>query len=388
MKDTTRTHRKMALLALASVALLTPSVWAQTVSVQIEDDLIVGFRATGGTGAGVNLEVDLGSISNFYNGANSGVTLTNLAIQDLIDTYGANWGTRTDLFWGAAATDGNAESDLPGKPLSTLWASGVPGNAVPQVGTAGQQQVAAATISAVYSESIGSLDGAPSTTNSSESAVIGNTESGSWSVQEGGGNSFGFFAPIIDGQVSSVSILDLYEFQPASFPRPHGTRVGSLILTENGLSFEGALQDPFLSWQNQYFSTELDNPAVSGPNADPYGKGMINTNQFLAGFNPTNSAAYLHIISIAKTNNATDINVTYLGASGDTNYPGGPTMRTNVLEFTTGTANGSYSNNFASTGLTNILSGGGGLGMVTNMVDSGGATNRPSRYYRVRVLLP
>jgi hypothetical protein len=59
------------------------------------------------------------------------------------------------------------------------------------------------------------------------------------------------------------------------------------------------------------------------------------------------------------------------------------------LEFTTGTANGSYStNNFASTGQTNILSGGTGLGVVTNMVDSGGATNKPSRYYRVRVLLP
>jgi hypothetical protein len=60
-----------------------------------------------------------------------------------------------------------------------------------------------------------------------------------------------------------------------------------------------------------------------------------------------------------------------------------------VLEFTTGTANGSYSsNNFTSTGVSNILSGGIGLGTLTNMVDSGGATNVPSRYYRVRVLVP
>jgi hypothetical protein len=41
-----------------------------------------------------------------------------------------------------------------------------------------------------------------------------------------------------------------------------------------------------------------------------------------------------------------------------------------------------------STGQTNILSGGTGLGIITNMVDSGGATNTPSRYYRVRVLVP
>ena len=43
---------------------------------------------------------------------------------------------------------------------------------------------------------------------------------------------------------------------------------------------------------------------------------MSNTNQFLAGFNPTNATAYVHIISVAKTN-STDVNVGYLGASGD-----------------------------------------------------------------------
>jgi hypothetical protein len=50
---------------------------------------------------------------------------------------------------------------------------------------------------------------------------------------------------------------------------------------------------------------------------------MSNTNKFLAGFNPTNAAAYLHIISVATS--STNIIVTYLGASGDTNYvPGRP----------------------------------------------------------------
>jgi len=59
---------------------------------------------------------------------------------------------------------------------------------------------------------------------------------------------------------------------------------------------------------------------------------MNNTNKFLAGFNPTVSGAYLHIISTVKT--GSDINVTYLGASGDSTYSGGPASRTNVLEFT------------------------------------------------------
>jgi len=41
-----------------------------------------------------------------------------------------------------------------------------------------------------------------------------------------------------------------------------------------------------------------------------------------------------------------------------------------------------------SANVTNILSGGTGTGTVTNLVDAGGATNTPSRYYRVRVLVP
>jgi subtilisin-like proprotein convertase family protein len=147
--------------------------------------------------------------------------------------------------------------------------------------------------------------------------------------------------------------------------------------------------NPYATWENHYFTmAELANPAFSGPNADPLGKGINNTNQFLAGFNPTNSAAYPHIILITRTNANKDIRVDYLGASGDNTYTGGPTSRTNVLEFTAGKASGGYSNNFVSTGVTNILSGGTGLGTITNLVEPGGGTNRPSRYYRVRVLVP
>jgi hypothetical protein len=234
---------KWCLLALAGVALLTSPVRAQTVSVQL-DDLILGFRATGGTGAGLNLEVDLGSISNFYNGANSGLTLPGLAVQDLIDTYGANWGSRTDLWWGAAATDGNALADPNGKPASTLWATGVPGNAVPLEATSGIQAPPATKIEGIYSGSVGSLYGATSTSNSSAAASISSTATGSWSVQETSGNSFGFFSPKIDGQVSSQDTLQLFELQPSStFPRPAATDVGQLVLTPSGVSFQ-AIPEP------------------------------------------------------------------------------------------------------------------------------------------------
>jgi hypothetical protein len=130
----------------------------------------------------------------------------------------------------------------------------------------------------------------------------------------------------------------------------------------------------------------LDPLNAADANRDPDGDGLSNLQESMAGFNPTNSAAYLHVISIATT--GSDVKVTYLGANGDSTYTPGITSRTNVLEFTKGTASGSYSNNFTSTGQTNILSGGTGLGVVTNMLDSGGATNIPARYYRLRVLVP
>ena len=142
---------------------------------------------------------------------------------------------------------------------------------------------------------------------------------------------------------------------------------------------------PFAAWQQHYFGCTN---CVLGT-SDPDGDGMINTNEFLAGFNPTNSAVYLHIISISKTNNNNDVIVNYLGANGDNTWSPGIASLTNILEFTTGTGDGSYSsNNFTSTGQTNILSGGNGLGTTASMTDPGGATNVPSRYYRVRVLLP
>jgi PKD repeat protein len=145
--------------------------------------------------------------------------------------------------------------------------------------------------------------------------------------------------------------------------------------------------DPFGWWQLQYFGSTNNNPNTA-PDGDYTGTGMSNTNKFLAGFNPTNPAAYLQIINVASTN-ATDINVIYLGANGDNTWSPGIASRTNVLEFTAGVADGSYStNNFMSTGQTNILLGGTGVGVVTNLVDAGGATNIPSRYYRVRVLAP
>ncbi len=177
-------------------------------------------------------------------------------------------------------------------------------------------------------------------------------------------------------------------------PSTNGSLYVKFIAPDGNLGYLNCMQivdlttntpptDPFATWQSHYFPGGGPNAA---PGADPDGDGFINTNEFLAGFNPINGAAYPHIISIVKSNPA-NLVVTYLGANGDSTWSPGFASRTNVLEFTTGTPNGSYSNNFVTTGQTNILSGGTGLGTVTSFIETNVVTG-PTRYYRVRVLVP
>jgi PKD repeat protein len=149
-----------------------------------------------------------------------------------------------------------------------------------------------------------------------------------------------------------------------------------------------SVYDRFVWWQQAYSLSGT----LTGGNASYTGDGMSNTNKFMAGFNPTNPAAYLHVISVAKS--GANITVTYLGASGDTTYPGGPSDRTNILEYTYGTGNGSFTSTNFTGAVTNFLgvdynsvNGGTGLGTVTNMTDTIPSTPT-NRYYRVRVLLP
>lgn len=162
-----------------------------------------------------------------------------------------------------------------------------------------------------------------------------------------------------------------------------GTWTVSLIASNGGGASSSALISikvitPQQSWQNLY--------GVAADSSDPLGKGISNYKLFLAGFNPTNPSAYPHITSIVKTGN--DIVITCVGSDGDTNYAGGPSCRTNLLEFTDDLGHGIYTNNFISTGVSQILSNGNGTGKQMTMTDPGGMTNTPARYFRVRILVP
>ena len=137
----------------------------------------------------------------------------------------------------------------------------------------------------------------------------------------------------------------------------------------NGSATVG-LTDPFQCWRLQYFG--CTNCPQAAATADPDGDGQDNMAEFLSGTDPTNSASALRIISAVRQ--TADVVITWSTAGG----------YTNTVQATSGDASGSYATNFSDLSGPIVISGSGDA--TTNYVDSGGATNGPSRYYRIRLV--
>jgi hypothetical protein len=145
------------------------------------------------------------------------------------------------------------------------------------------------------------------------------------------------------------------------------TNACAQIIRTGGTLVIGTLVDGIpSSWKAQYGFDPLD-PTVAS--ADPDGDGFTNLQEFLAGTDPTNSAAAFRITTIAREGN--NLRVTWTMGSG----------RTNALQRTAGTGGSYNANNFV-----NIFTVTNTVGSITNYLDTGAATNVPSRYYRVRLV--
>jgi PKD repeat protein len=129
-------------------------------------------------------------------------------------------------------------------------------------------------------------------------------------------------------------------------------------------------------WENAY--------GVLADGTDSDGDGLSNADEYLVGFNPTNAAAYPHIINIERIGD--DIKITFLASNGDANLVAsrrGDEI-VNNLRHSTGGASGGYTSSWTFVEQINFpLNAGTGNGIVTNLVEIGGATNSPARYYRI-----
>jgi PKD repeat protein len=148
---------------------------------------------------------------------------------------------------------------------------------------------------------------------------------------------------------------------------------GTSTLVSNNVITVTASTTPLQAWQLRYFN--CTNCPQADPSADPDGDGLNNLAEFLAGSDPTNSTSGLHIISVAPQSNG-DMLITWKTAGG----------HTNAVQVTSGDANGGYNTNFMDITVSPhiIISGSGDV--TTNYIDGGGATNVPSRFYRIRLV--
>jgi hypothetical protein len=144
-----------------------------------------------------------------------------------------------------------------------------------------------------------------------------------------------------------------------------------LALGSNPLAWSTANDGIPDGWKYQYFGTVTG--AVAAANLDSDGDGFTTLQEYLAGTDPTNSASSFHIISVTPQGN--DMLVTWMAGGG----------RTNMLQYAVGTSGGSYSNNFFDIPPQIVLPPL-GTSLITNQTDFGGATNLPTRFYRIRLV--
>src|SRR5271157_1938908 len=239
------------LLALASVALIATSAKAAVTAAF--PDVILGFAATGGSGAATNLEVDLGNVSQFYNAApGSTITLTQLSPLDLAQIYGSTWFSRSDLTYGLFATDGNLTGTADGHAAKdTNWLSNpelTPGTVgTPLQRVSGPSNALAIT---VMGSVVQFLNTSPSTANSAQSSAYPNAAgNGSYTGEEtfgGVGTFWRTYHISPDNAVNNIAvggpaISDFYELDPGTGP---ATLLGKFELFQNGTLEFVAVPEP------------------------------------------------------------------------------------------------------------------------------------------------
>ncbi|MFZ2279738.1 MAG: PEP-CTERM sorting domain-containing protein [Prosthecobacter sp.] len=204
-----KTKHFLTMLVVAGIsAAAIPSKAATFVA----GDLLLGFRATGGTGSTSNLIVDLGLATGYRDATSNIASVVDIGSL-LVSTYGSDWATRSDLSWGivGARTNSTISAAVGGDPARTDYLSAAQSTITP--GT--QQSTAWVVGSAGRADTTADILGlgvayaaAPGTT----SAVLNSTDAGSWSTNNSGSDSFRVGGTIEGNFANGASgtALDLY----------------------------------------------------------------------------------------------------------------------------------------------------------------------------------
>ena len=218
------------LLAAVGLGLLSATE-AQAEPTVSNNQLVLGFRASSGTGSASNLEVVLGPVTNYTN-ATGTFAITALAAADLTATYGSTWATSGRVSWSIIGTDGARNPTLY-MTCTETW-PGVQTDPYERANGAAQKPVSN-LIAVVYA---GINASATTTANSTQSAVIVASDPMSWSTNEDStpAVSFGYFDITLFQNVMSIpsgswAVSDLYQIASGSGPAVY---VGSFGLKSDG----------------------------------------------------------------------------------------------------------------------------------------------------------
>ena len=172
-------------------------------------------------------------------------------------------------------------------------------------------------------------------------------------------------SPITNGP--RVTVTDPYATAPNKFYR---VLIYSFLTNINPI-IEDCVGDGIADrWRAQYFGGDgTTTNSQSCATCDVDGSGQNNFFKFVAGLDPTNPASRFQISSLARQ--TTDVGIVWR-AGGD---------RTNAVQ-ASGTMNGSNGFNDISPPLVLPAPG----DVITNWVDTGGATSSPVRFYRIRLV--
>jgi pectin methylesterase-like acyl-CoA thioesterase/PKD repeat protein len=172
---------------------------------------------------------------------------------------------------------------------------------------------------------------------------------------------------------SGASFVHTYAAGTYTVTLTASNSVGTSTLVSNNL-ITAVTPTPFEAWQLLHFGCTDPECPQAAATSDPDGDGLNNMAEFLAGTDPNSSASALRITSAVKQGN--NVVITWATAGG----------HTNVVQAAAGGANGSFTtNNFVDIAAsTTIVAGTGDA--TTNYTDVAGATNAPTRFYRVRLV--
>jgi len=248
MMKTIKTFAKLAALGVAGMALATSSSFAQSTVTYSQGDFLLGFRATGGTGAAQNVLVDIGPGSNFLNSSTQ-VTfdLSNLG-STLNGVFGSNWNTRSDVFFSVAGVDPTVNATVYITAPETVGGS----EATPWNGLGNSSQTG-------VRNKINTEGGVPSTSGynfyksntnpfgAGPAVIEGQTDTNSYgSYMPGGttansgaapGISYAQFSPTIEGNFANGTsgvTLDLIKLASGSGTVP-GIDLGDFTISDSGI---------------------------------------------------------------------------------------------------------------------------------------------------------